>query len=168
MKDGLTIGQLAEINADLNVQLAALKAERDELNKQVVCLAVENSSLKSNLMFWDADNPELPYDSPEEIASECELTYNDEFVVQVASRLPNRTYRVCESWEYDCKIELVDGVEIATPATDAALANIQAQGVEKLATFAGEEYQRSVGDKALQRKWKGIVMLCIDFARRIR
>lgn len=96
----------------------ALKAERD-------ALAVENAALKSNLMFWDADNPELPYDCPEEIANECELNYNDEFEVQVAARLPNRKYRVCESWEYECKLELVEGDEIETPATDAALAAIR-------------------------------------------
>ncbi|HEJ8011168.1 TPA: hypothetical protein SMI37_000474 [Serratia marcescens] len=106
--------------------VSALEAERD-------ALAVENAALKSNLMFWDADNPELPYDCPEEIANECELNYNDEFEVQVAARLPNRKYRVCESWEYECKLELVEGDEIETPATDAALAAFQAQGVEKFA-----------------------------------
>lgn len=104
--------------------ISALKAERD-------ALAVENAALKSNLMFWDADDPESPYDCPEEIANECELNYNDEFEVQVAARLPNRKYRVCESWEYECKLELVEGDEIETPATDAALAAIEVRGVEK-------------------------------------
>lgn len=147
---------------------AEAKAKVTVLNQQVVNLATENASLKSNLMFWDADNPELPYDSPEEIASECELNYNEELVVQVAAKLPNRTYRVCESWETDCKLELVEGAELQTPATDAAIANIQAQGVDKLATFAGKEYQRFAGDKTLQRKWKGIVLLCTDFASQLR
>lgn len=78
-------------------------------------LTAENVAMKSNLMFWDADNPELPYDSPEEIASECSLNYNEEFVVQVAAKLPNRTYRVCESWESDCKLELVEGADLKTP-----------------------------------------------------
>ncbi|HBH6866712.1 hypothetical protein [Serratia marcescens] len=112
--------------------VSALEAERD-------ALAVENAALKSNLMFWDADNPELPYDCPEEIANECELNYNDEFEVQVAARLPNRKYRVCESWEYECKLELVEGDEIETPATDAALAAIRAQGVEKLIKLKMEQ-----------------------------
>lgn len=55
-----------------------------------------------------------------------------------------------------------------TPATDSFLAEVQAQGVDKLAIFAGKEYQRFVGDKPTQRKWKGIVMLCTDFAATLR
>ncbi|HIC8217364.1 TPA: hypothetical protein ACW7L6_004618 [Klebsiella pneumoniae] len=94
-------------------------------------LAAENVALKSNLMFWDADNPELPYDSPEEIASECSLNYNEEFVVQVAAKLPNRTYRVCESWESDCKLELVEGADLKISATDRIVVGIKADGVEE-------------------------------------
>ncbi|HDT5515093.1 TPA: hypothetical protein QHK07_000162 [Klebsiella aerogenes] len=97
-----------------------------DLQDWVKKLAAENVALKSNLMFWDADNPELPYDSPEEIASECSLNYNEEFVVQVAAKLPNRTYRVCESWESDCKLELVEGADLKTPATDHIVAGIKA------------------------------------------
>lgn len=41
MKNGLTLNQLAEINAELNMKVASLQAERDELNKQVVNLAVQ-------------------------------------------------------------------------------------------------------------------------------
>ncbi|MGP2911157.1 hypothetical protein ACTVKE_14730 [Serratia marcescens] len=119
--------------------VSALEAERDAQQKRADALAVENAALKANLMFWDADNPELPYDCPEEIANECELNYNDEFEVQVAARLPNRKYRVCESWEYECKLELVEGSDIETPATDAALAAIQAQGVEKLIKLKMEQ-----------------------------
>ncbi|WP_220676480.1 hypothetical protein [Klebsiella pasteurii] len=119
--DGLTLNQLAERNAVLVTEVEKLRAERDQL-------AADNVALKSNLMFWDADNPELPYDSPEEIASECSLNYNEEFVVQVAAKLPNRTYRVCESWESDCKLELVEGADLKTPATDRIVAGIKADG----------------------------------------
>lgn len=71
----------------------------------------------------------------------------------------------------DMPDEFIDAshyMPIVTPATDAAIANIQAQGVDKLATFAGKEYQRFVGDKTLQRKWKGIALLCTDFASQLR
>lgn len=57
---------------------------------------------------------------------------------------------------------------LETQATDSFLAEVQAQGVDKLAIFAGKEYQRFVGDKPTQRKWKGIVMLCSDFATQLR
>lgn len=99
-------------------QLAAVVAERD-------ALAAECAAQKSNLMFWDADNPESPYDSPEEIANDLALDYNDELEVQVAARLHNRKYRVCETWDWECKLELVEGSEVETPATDAALAAIR-------------------------------------------
>ncbi|HCM8068143.1 TPA: hypothetical protein N3552_000469 [Klebsiella variicola] len=151
-ENGLTLSQLAERNAELVTEVEKLRAERDaslnaervwEKTMMDVCgedgpasvvavikaLAAENVALKSNLMFWDADNPELPYDSPEEIASECSLNYNEEFVAQVAAKLPNRTYRVCESWESDCKLELVEGADLKTPATDAYLAGIKADAI---------------------------------------
>ena len=55
---------------------------------------------------------------------------------------------------------------------DALVAEAQvkwrAEGVDALATFAGEQYQLSAGNKALQRKWKGIVLLCTGFAAKIR
>lgn len=105
----------------------------DNLEARCAALAAENAALKSNLIFWDAEDPETPYDTPEEVAEACTLDYNDEFIVQVANRLPNRTYRVCESWEHECKIELVEGGEVKTPSTDAFLAEVRAQGVEAFA-----------------------------------
>lgn len=156
-ENGLTLSELAERNAELVTEVEKLRAERDaalnaervwEKTMMEVCgedgpasvaavikaLAAENVGLKSNLMFWDAENPELPYDSPEEIASECSLNYNEEFVVQVAAKLPNRTYRVCESWESDCKLELVEGADLKIPATDRIVAEAEARGVEKSLT----------------------------------
>lgn len=117
-----------------------------ELAKAYQQLAAENVALKSNLMFWDADNPELPYDSPEEIASECSLNYNEEFVVQVAAKLPNRTYRVCESWESDCKLELVEGADLKTPATDRIVAAQRSAFVDEAVSKIAESGALTVGD----------------------
>lgn len=57
-----------------------------------------------------------------------------------------------------------------TPATDASLAELRAQGVEQLASLAGDECQRykSVNDRAGVRKWKSIVILCSNFAAQLR
>ncbi|WP_411195168.1 hypothetical protein ACHQI3_17275 [Raoultella planticola] len=131
----MSIETVNEIIASLESagELSIKERKYLELAKAYQQLAAENVGLKSNLMFWDADNPELPYDSPEEIASECSLNYNEEFVVQVAAKLPNRTYRVCESWESDCKLELVEGADLKTPATDRIVAEAEARGVEKFA-----------------------------------
>ncbi|HDK6895768.1 TPA: hypothetical protein M4Y48_002851 [Klebsiella pneumoniae] len=123
-----------------------------KLAKAFKQLAAENVALKSNLMFWDADNPELPYDSPEEIASECSLNYNEEFVVQVAAKLPNRTYRVCESWESDCKLELVEGEDLKTPATDRIYAEAEARGVERAISHLEKKFS-NIGVQIMNLQW---------------
>ncbi|GEM_PF-2437034 len=56
----------------------------------------------------------------------------------------------------------------ASPATDAMVNEIRAEGVELLSDLAGKEYQRFANDKAMQKKWKGIVLLCCDFASKLR
>lgn len=56
------------------------------------------------------------------------------------------------------------------PAYQAFLAEVRAQGVEQLAALAGNECHRykSVDGRAGWRKWKGIVILCTDFAAQLR
>lgn len=139
----ITLQEVNELIASLESagELSIKETKVMALAKAFKQLAAENVALKSNLMFWDADNPELPYDSPEEIASECSLNYNEEFVVQVAAKLPNRTYRVCESWESDCKLELVEGADLKTPAIDRIVAGIKADGVEEFLKGSQLPYQ---------------------------
>lgn len=48
------------------------------------------------------------------------------------------------------------------------LNSVRAEGVEALATFAGQQYQQHAGDKAQQKKWKSMVFLCTQFAAQIR
>ncbi|EMJ7589402.1 hypothetical protein RX587_003356 [Serratia marcescens] len=151
----------------LGGMLTESRAATKSAEERADALAVENAALKANLMFWDADNPELPYDCPEEIANECELNYNDEFEVQVAARLPNRKYRVCENWEYECKLELVEGSDIETPATDAALAAIQAQGVEKFADMCREKSKLATTADSCAG-WKNCSVHASSFAIRLR
>lgn len=55
-----------------------------------------------------------------------------------------------------------------TPATDAYLNSVRAEGVDDLATFAGEQYHQHAGDKAQQKKWKSLVFLCTQFAAKLR
>lgn len=110
-----------------------------KLKQQLDAVVAENVALKSNLMFWDADNPEMPYDSPKEIADDCAMDFNQEFEVQVAARMPNRIYRVCHVSEYDCELELVETKQLLTPTTDAALAEVEAKAIEKFAAQQEEK-----------------------------
>lgn len=67
-----------------------------------------------------------------------------------------------------CDYRLVDA--IATPATDAAIASLRAEGLEMLAAIASNECKRykSINDRSGLRKWKSIVILCSDFAAQLR
>lgn len=119
-----------------------------EATKQVeakcAALAAENASLKSNLMFWDADDPEIPYEHPDEIASEYDLDADTVFDVQVAARLPDRKYRVVTMTDDECRTEQVSNGHIQTPATDAFLREVRAQGAEAcvkaLATSGDDDF----------------------------
>jgi len=72
------------------------------------------------------------------------------------------------------ELAMVEAFEILkmkqTPSTDAFLTEVRAQGVEQLASLAGDECQRykSVNDRAGVRKWKSIVILCSNFAAQLR
>ena len=72
--------------ATINTQWEAWQAASKASEQQLAAVVAENVGLKSNLMFWDADNPELPYEHPDEIAMECEIAYDDTFEVQVAAQ----------------------------------------------------------------------------------
>lgn len=144
--DGLTFNQLAERNAEHVTSIARLEA-------YVKQLAAENAALKSNLMFWDAEDPEVPYCIPEDIANEIMLGYNEEFDVQVAARLPNRKYRVCKLTESEREIELVDGGDIATPATDVILDSLRAEGVEMALTGLLSYLNHDVDIDNMETKW---------------
>ena len=129
----------------LGVRMAyeAWQAASKASEQQLAAVVAENAGLKSNLMFWDADNPELPYEHPDEIAMECEIAYDDTFEVQVAARMPNRKYRVVIMTDDDCQTEQVVSEEIQTPATDAFLVEVRAQGVDMFALMFAEEAIKS-------------------------
>ena len=112
--------------------------QRDALEKKLVDMADENTKMRNAIEF---------------------ATAPDMWIEQHDGMLE---YRYVD-WYVDVLNEAKE-----TPVTDAYLAEVQAQGVDKLATFAGKEYQRFVGDKTSQRKWKGIVLLCNDFASQLR
>jgi len=57
---------------------------------------------------------------------------------------------------------------IETPATDAALAAIQAQGVEKFSDFLGKQYQCEKANTAKGKAYKHVVFLACRFARELR
>lgn len=124
-QDLVTKDQLCQAFAS---KILELTAERD-------ALAAENVALKTNLMFWDAEDPERPYDDPSVIASNCEIPTGQEFIVQVAARMPDRKYRVSRVDDYDCEVELVSGKAPAIPDTDAFANQFRAEGVEMFAKY---------------------------------
>lgn len=100
MKEGLTIGQLSEINAELHAEIAALKKQRD-------ALAAENTQLKEY----------RPQPGGPAMMEALDAFFEKEEYPEGA---------MMDAFEILC-------CKRALPATDAAIANIQAQGVEKFA-----------------------------------
>nr|UWI12419.1 MAG: hypothetical protein [Bacteriophage sp.] len=82
------------------------------------------------------------------------------------------TDAICEEVGPDGVKAILDAMSATgnMAATDAFLAEVRAQGVEELASLAGNECKRykSVNDRAGVRKWKSIVILCSDFAAQLR
>ncbi|EMX1943450.1 hypothetical protein AAGN13_002449 [Escherichia coli] len=110
---------------------AAVKLAHEKFS----ALAAENAGLKSNLIYWGGEASE-PVRSPLDYAHEAGLESGEEFEMQVAARMPNLTYRVVSSSRFRTEIELVGGLLPETPATNAFLAEVRAQGVEMFAECA--------------------------------
>ncbi|EAS3168199.1 hypothetical protein DOV11_04145 [Salmonella enterica] len=128
-----TIHNLELQLTDMAVQLANSESKCREL-------AAENSGLKSNIMYWNSEDAE-PAKSPLDIAHESSFGEGVEFNVHVAARMPSMTYRVVRRTTYSTEIELVRGGIPETPATDAFLAEVRAQGVTEYASNRGFSFQ---------------------------
>ncbi|MCE9886519.1 hypothetical protein [Obesumbacterium proteus] len=165
--------------------------QRDELEKKMAEVVAENVGLKGALHpvanehsdcectdrpVWYVVNPSQMMSA--KASSVCSMFHGPFWSRERANEyLENTRYRYGDKVSVYCKSlyhypemrALYDASKnIKTPATDSFLAEAQAQGVDKLAIFAGKEYQRFVGDKPTQRKWKGVVMLCANFAAQLR
>ncbi|HEJ7039341.1 TPA: hypothetical protein SMF55_001052 [Serratia liquefaciens] len=57
---------------------------------------------------------------------------------------------------------------IETPATDAALAAIEARGVDKFSDFLGKQYQCEKANTAKGKAYKHVVFLACRFARELQ
>lgn len=117
----------------------------------------------------------LPIETYESVVQQRdELAAENANLKEVLSEIPKSLFKHVRNDTYEWQIrtqspeKMIKEALSETPATDSFLAEVQAHGVDKLAIFAGKEYQRFVGDKPTQRKWKGIVMLCTDFAAQLR
>lgn len=116
-------------------------------------LAAENEALKSNLIYWGGEDSGAVR-SPLDYARAAGLESGEEFEMQVAARMPNLTYRVVSNSRFRTTIELVDGSLPETPATNAFLAEVRAQGVEMFAecAYTLEHHDHAVAFAAELRK----------------
>ncbi|MED5734129.1 hypothetical protein [Enterobacter ludwigii] len=133
----------------------AYQAGVAEGEARCAALAAENAGLKAAL------NPEVIPDAAVEAFTETAIMDHDWNETSEWSWVENDT---------DVIRAVLEAIKPETPATDAFLAEVRAQGVEQLSSLAGNECQRykSVNDRAGVRKWKSIVILCSDFAAQLR
>lgn len=142
-------------------KVSALEAERDAQQKRADALAVENAALKSGCGFfaYDPDNGFEEFKTKDEAISAAE-SYIDYYRGEACDGWPDEVAQV--SWgiimqestrvnerprdkddscdpaiETVCDYALLPNIE--TPATSAALAAIQAQGVDKLIKLKMEQ-----------------------------
>ncbi|HHK9442169.1 TPA: hypothetical protein ACQZGV_001257, partial [Escherichia coli] len=72
-----------------------------------------------------------------------------------------------ESWEHECKIELVEGGEVKTPSTDAFMDEVRAQGVEMFAQKCNSKSEQSLTSD-IRDNWKLLGEHATYFAAQIR
>ncbi|MGR4047903.1 hypothetical protein [Kosakonia cowanii] len=158
----------------------------EELQAQVKQLAAENAALKSGYMFfmYSDDAGFETYKTREEAIKAAQemidLCREDAYdgwpeetdnirwgvVIQQATETDFKKPAPENGWEGSSDYKLLP----ETPATDAIIAYLRAEGVEMLAAIASNECKRykSINDRAGLRKWKSIVILCSDFAAQLR
>ncbi|EGH9954553.1 hypothetical protein IFO23_003709 [Escherichia coli] len=159
-----------DIIADLLDEREAQSKRIAELETNLVTLATENEALKSNLIYWGGEDSGAVR-SPLDYARAAGLGSGEEFEVQVAARMPNLTYRVVSNSRFRTTIELVDGSLPETPATDAFLDEIRAQGVEMLAKNHQSIVNALKGDSLFsdgEYRHAAIVSAAVYFAAELR
>ncbi|HIE0486868.1 TPA: hypothetical protein ACXJAD_004407 [Serratia marcescens] len=131
-------GELVRFDAHQQV-VSAIEAERDAQQKRADALAVENAEMRG--------------------------------VIDAAVAVANNSAGIA-GWHLNGEIagwdEILPELNIETPATDAALAAIQAQGVEKFADFLGELYQCEKANTAKGKAYKHVVFLACRFVNELR
>ncbi|CAD5356083.1 conserved protein of unknown function [Enterobacter cancerogenus] len=137
-------------------KMAELMQQMEENSPRVATLQYFLAQLEARCAALAAENARCKFE-----ISRCHQTVNEMF--------KNREKWIDKEWLssiWSTSKRLME----ETPATDAFLAEVRGQGVERLASLAGNECQRykSVNDRAGARKWKSIVILCTDFAAQLR
>lgn len=183
----MTETQIADLFS-LAVQLQVKSEESDDRDTAILAYSIQNACsnlTESQREFRAADatihNLELKLtDMAVQLAnaeSKCRdlaaESHTARHAVQVFCDVVGaNTDAICEEVGPDGVKAILDAMSATgnMAATDAFLAEVRAQGVEELASLAGNECKRykSVNDRAGVRKWKSIVILCSDFAAQLR
>ncbi|MCU2308500.1 hypothetical protein N8Q67_19740 [Enterobacter hormaechei subsp. hormaechei] len=169
-----------------------MKLNYEELEARCAALAAENAGLKAGASYFSygSEHNFEWHKTAAEAVEAAEAAIDDyrgdacdgwseevdsicwgiimQSSTKVGERPRNEDDRCDPAIDTICDYALLPNIE--TPATDTFLAEVRAQGVEMLASLAGNECQRykSVNDRSGARKWKSIVILCTDFAAQIR
>lgn len=130
-------------------ELIALTEQRD-------ALVVENVGLKEALtaVIDRSSEPEYHY-----AGMGCGVEDNG---------LQTDGYGACEYGWHEAMQRVYSEVIPETPATDAAIASLRAEGVEMLTEYAGQEYQQPSKSKDEKSQLKFVVLLGTAFARQLR
>ncbi|WFV29501.1 hypothetical protein NFJ26_22750 (plasmid) [Escherichia marmotae] len=180
--EGLTPAQLAERNAEYVTEISRLEKER-------AALAAENARLKAGAMYFSYGS-EFSFEchkTAEEAIAAAGAAIDDYrgdacdgwseevesicwgVIIQQATKVGERKKRKCDRvspWiERVCDYELRPNVE--TPATDAFLAEVRAQGLEMFAQKCNSKSEQSLASD-IRDNWKLLGEHATDFADELR
>lgn len=140
-----------DIKTDKPVPMSyeALKAERDAQQKRADALAVENNKLCKQLTHAEGCFKAAIFEGLDEA-----------LVESAGSNLADIVSRRI--------VHAFPSIGEPTPATSAALAAIEARGVEKFSDFLGKQYQCEKANTARGKAYKHVVFLACRFVNELR
>ncbi|WP_313683775.1 hypothetical protein [Pantoea sp.] len=138
--------EVAKLVSDISTRLDVAVVRGDELQQKLDAMAVENGVMLRLLTDISENHVEYFSEGEDGMFAGVPLDFVSEINMYVSRDV---------------------NTENPFPASDAYLNSLRAEGVIQLGSFAGQEYKRFAGDKVMQRKWKGIVLLCADFAHQL-
>ncbi len=153
--DGLTMNQLAECNAEYVMTIA-------ELEEKCAAMTAKLSMINDLMEVAEQVN-KLAQEAAEKLVQECNALASENAALR--SALNDILQPDAAVLERNHRVRALDAME--TPATDAFLAEVRAQGVDEIAelyfTLAAHEANRSIADS-----WRESARFARDHAAQLR
>ena len=148
-----------DVVADLEAKCAALAAELKQSQIDAGCYKHGMEASNSRLVQVAAENAALKSAHPQPFGPQ---------MMKALDAYEKYQDEVPETGMLDAFFILRDSIRVETPATDAFLAEVRAQGVEMFSNAIGVSYQKLKPGSAQAKALKNVVFLAVHFAAQLR